>query len=124
MIRLRETKKKDNKQSKDSLIQKLVDQIKDLESQVSSLKDELEIERNKPKEGYEEAKRLIDELNEKKQEYQSLMDEVYKLRDSYNEKIKATLEAKTQYEEELSKLISEVKVGIQAKKTITKNELA
>lgn len=106
----------DFKTGKELLNEKLLKQVKELEEQVDFLTKELELERNKPKDGYEEAKKLISELNDKKKEYQSLMDEVYKIRDSYSQKIKETMEVKKKYEEELNKLISEIKTGIKNKK--------
>lgn len=103
-------------QSKDRLIEKLLKQVEELQSKVTDLEKELEFEKNKPNGGYEEAKKLISELEQKKQEYQSLMEEVYKIRDSYNQKIAETLEVKAKYSAELDKLLSEVRDGIKTKK--------
>lgn len=103
-------------QSKDRLIEKLVKQVEEFQAKIVVLEEELEFERNKPKDGYEEAKKLIAELEQKKQEYQSLMDEVYKIRDSYNQKIAETMEVKAKYSAELDKLLLEVRDGIKTKK--------
>lgn len=109
----RQNKKTENKQqAKDSLIEKLVKQVESLEGQVVSLQEELEIERNKPKEGYEEAKRLIADLEAKKKEYRQLLDELYKYKDMYIQKTKETEEVKVKYQAELDKLISEIKTNI------------
>ena len=116
MFKYRERKQNKKTNSKDTLIQNLIKQVKELEDQVTLLKQELDFEKNKPKDGYEEAKKLIEELEKKKHEYQSLIDELSKLRDSYSQKIKDTLEIKNKYEEKLNELISEIKTGINNKK--------
>lgn len=105
-------KKKENKTGKEMLNEKLVTRIQELESQVEDLKHELETEKNKPKQGYEQAKRLIGELENKKQEYQSLLDELKKIRESYLQKTKEAMEVKNKYEKELDKLILEIRNGI------------
>lgn len=110
-------KQNENKQqAKDRLIERLLKQNEELQTRIVVLEEELEFERNKPKDGYEEAKKLIVELEKKKQEYQSLMNEVYKVRDSYNQKIAETMEIKAKYSAELDKLLSEIKDGIKTKK--------
>ena len=110
-------KRKNNiKTGKELLNERLLNQVKMLEEQNDSLKKELEFERSKPNVGYEEAKNLIAELEQKKQEYQSLMDEVVKIRESYVQKTKEVAEIKKKYEEELNKLISEIKTGTNNKK--------
>ena len=114
--KLKQNEKK--QQAKDRLIEKLIKEVEELKDKIAVLEEELEFERNKPKDGYEEAKKLIAELEKKKQEYQSLMDEVYKIRDSYNQKIAETMEVKAKYSAELDKLLSEVKDGIKTKKQI------
>ena len=116
MLKFKNKKQTENKSGKELLNEKLIKQVTELEEQVESLKQELEFERNKPKDGYEEAKKLIVELEKKKQEYQSLMNEVYKVRDSYNQKIAETMEIKAKYSAELDKLLSEIKDGIKTKK--------
>lgn len=113
---LRYKKQNEKKSGKELLNEKLIKQVTELEEQVESLKQELEAERNKPKDGYEEAKKLIDELNNKKQEYQSLMDEIYKIKESYNQKISEAMEIKSKYTKELDKLLLEIKDGIKTKK--------
>ena len=109
MFKKRQTK---NKESKELLNEKLIVRVQELEAQVVDLKQDLETEKNKPKQGYEEAKRLIEELEDKKQEYQSLLDELKKIRESYLQKTKEAMEVKNKYEKELDKLILEIKNGI------------
>ena len=115
MFKSRETRQKEKEKVKDALIEKLVKQVEELKAQIASLQEELELERNKPKEGYEEAKRLIEDLNNKKQEYQSLVDEVYKIKESYDKKLKETKEIKEKYSAELDKLIISAKNNIENK---------
>ena len=110
MFKKRQTK---NKESKELLNEKLIARVQELEAQVVDLKQDLDTEKNKPKHGYEEAKRLIEELEGKKQEYQSLLDELKKIRESYLQKTKEAMEVKNKYEKELDKLILEIKNGIQ-----------
>lgn len=110
MFKKRQTK---NKESKELLNEKLIARVQELEAQVVDLKQDLDTEKNKPKQGYEEAKRLIEELEWKKQEYQSLLDELKKIRESYLQKTKEAMEVKNKYEKELDKLILEIKNGIQ-----------
>ena len=110
MFKKRQTQ---NKESKELLNEKLIARVQELEAQVVDLKQDLDIEKNKPKQGYEEAKRLIEELEGKKQEYQSLLDELKKIRESYLQKTKEAMEVKNKYEKELDKLILEIKNGIQ-----------
>ena len=110
MFKKRQTQ---NKESKELLNEKLIARVQELEAQVVDLKQDLDIEKNKPKQGYEEAKRLIEELEGKKQEYQSLLDELKKIRESYLQKTKEAIELKNKYEKELDKLILEIKNGIQ-----------
>ena len=105
-------KQKENKSGKELLNEKLVLKVKELEEQVESLKQELEAEKNKPKDGYEEAKRLINELEGKKKEYQSLLDELNKIKESYLQKTDEAVKIKDKYKKELDKLILEIKNGM------------
>ena len=113
-------KQTENKTGEKLLNEKLMARVQELEVQVDDLKQELETERNKPKDGFEEAKRLIVELEGKKQEYQSLLDELEKIKQSYLQKIEETKQTKLKYELELNKLLSEIRDGINKKDKLFK----
>ena len=92
-------KNKDDKKDKTIKIQQdIIDglnkDIEDLKTKYELLENELEFEKNKPKQGYEKAKQMMVELEEKKYEYQMLIDELKTLKVSYNEKIQELSELK------------------------------
>lgn len=103
-------------QSKDKLIEKLSKEVQELKEQVSLLQNELEFEKNKPKDGYETTKKLIVELEQKKQEYESLSTNVRMIRDSYNQKLEEIEKVKTAYSNELNNLMKDVKYGLKGNK--------
>lgn len=72
-------------------------QIEFLESENKKLTESLIFEQNIPKEGYEKAKQLIEELEKMKAEYKRLIDSCKSTRQEYYEKIqKLSIETKEQ----------------------------
>ena len=100
-------KNKDDKKDKkinfqQNIIDELNKEIESLKSEYELLKTELEFEKNKPRKGYEKAKQMIIELEEKKHEYQMLIDELNVLKVSYNEKIQELSELKETYKKKMN----------------------
>ena len=107
-------KNKDDKKDKTIKIQQdIIDglnkDIEDLKTKYELLENELEFEKNKPKQGYEKAKQMMVELEEKKYEYQMLIDELKPLKVSYNEKIQELSELKEAYKKKMNNALKQTK---------------
>ena len=110
---------KEKQDKKDRTIQVQQDIIKKLEEEISQLKIEnknlqqqLEFETSIPKEGYEKAKKLIVDLENKISEYDSLIVEVEQIKISYSEKIKEVDELKLKYQQDLKNFIKKAKRSV------------
>lgn len=110
---------KEKKDKKDRTIQVQQDIIKKLEVEISQLKSEnndlqeqIKLEKAMPKDGYEKAKFMIVDLENKIEEYNRLIDEVKQIKVSYFEKIKEVDELKNKYQQALKDFLKKVKKSV------------
>lgn len=113
-------KSKDDKKDKiikvqQGTIEKLEKEIDLLKVENAELKNELEFEKNKPKEGYEKAKQMMADFENKKNEYQILIDELNVMRDTYKEKLKEIDELKVKYHKDLKKVVDDMRKNTKTK---------
>jgi chromosome segregation ATPase len=94
------------------IIKKLEEEISQLKSENNSLKQQLEFEKAIPKEGYEKAKVLMSDLENKIEEYKILIEEVKQIKVSYSEKIKEIDEIKAKYQQDLKDFLKKVKRSV------------
>lgn len=101
-----------NIEKKVKIQQKIIEDLqrdKDiLEQENIRLSDELELEKLIPREGYEKAKALMVELENKKQEYEDLIKETKAIRDECKEKIKELKELKVKYKKDMQSAVKQI----------------
>lgn len=101
-----------NNEKKVKIQQKIIEDLqrdKDiLEQENIRLSDELELEKVIPREGYEKAKALMVELENKKKEYEDLIKETKAIRDEYKEKIKEIKELKVKYKKDMQSAMKQI----------------
>ena len=79
-----------------------------LEKENLRLSDELELEKLLPKEGYEKAKKLICDLEDRKTEYEQLIIETKSIQSEYKEKIREINELKKKYKKDMKSVLKEI----------------
>ena len=90
-------------------IEKLVIQVRALESQVAGLQAELDIERNKPNEAYAQTKKMMAVLEQTQMEYEKIIVDLKDCREKYNSQIAQVQELKKKYSKEFKKTRKEHK---------------
>lgn len=93
------------------IITKLEQDVARLEAENTMLKAELE----KPKEGYELAKKLTISLEQKKEEYQRLIEELHTLKASYLERMNKIASLEEKYQCALNDSLKEAKKALKQK---------
>lgn len=76
-------------------------QIVELNDQIAKLTDELTIEKNKPKEGYEQAKRMMVDLEDRQEEFINLISELSNLKLKYEKEILKTQNVREEYQDKI-----------------------
>ena len=79
-----------------------------LEQENLRLSDELELEKLLPNEGYEKAKQLICELEDKKIEYEKLIEETKKIQEECKLKIQEVKELKKKYSKDMKAVLKQI----------------
>lgn len=88
-------------------------QIVELNDQIAKLTDELTIEKNKPKEGYEQAKRMIVDLEDKQEEFINLISELSNLKLKYEKEILKTQNVREEYQDKIVSAMWDMKHAIE-----------
>lgn len=81
--------------------EELNQQIVELNDQIAKLTDELTIEKNKPKEGYEQAKRMMVDLEDRQEEFINLISELSNLKLKYEKEILKTQNVREEYQDKI-----------------------
>lgn len=106
----------DKREKKIILQQKIIDALssknKNMEKQIGTLKNDLEFQKNIPQEGYDEAKRLIEKLNEYIKIYEEELSILKESIEKYNFARNGFYEMKDKYKNEMDKLRKSIKLGI------------
>ena len=102
-----------NNEKKVKVQQRIIEDLQNsketLEAENLRLSDELELEKLLPKEGYERAKKLIYDLENRKAEYEKLIVEVKNIQSEYKKKIKEINDLKKKYRKEMQSVIKDIK---------------
>lgn len=98
-----------NKDKKIALQQKL---IQTLTTENQKLKEELELAKYVPNEGYAKTKKLIEELQDKMNQYNHLIEEIQSLKKIYNEKINQLNTLKKDFKKKAGQTINSIQKGI------------
>lgn len=88
-------------------------QIVELNDQIAKLTDELTIEKNKPKEGYEQAKRMIVDLEDRQEEFINLISELSNLKLKYEKEILKTQNVREEYQDKIVSAMWDMKHAIE-----------
>lgn len=85
--------------------------IEELKKKINSLEEENTNIKLVPREGYEKAKKLIIDLNEKIAEYNNIIKEALELKVEYNKSIQEINKLKIEYSKKMDTLFSDIKKG-------------
>lgn len=88
-------------------------QIVELNDQIAKLTDELTIEKNKPKEGYEQAKRMMVDLEDRQEEFINLISELSNLKLKYEKEILKTQNVREEYQDKIVSAMWDMKHAIE-----------
>ena len=88
-------------------------QIVELNDQIAKLTDELTIEKNKPKEGYEQAKRMMVDLEDRQEEFINLISELSNLKLKYEKEILKTQNVREEYQDKIVSAMWNMKHAIE-----------
>ena len=81
--------------------EELKQKVNDLNKQIIQLNEELTIEKNKPKEGYEQAKRMMADLEDKQEEFIDLVSELSNLKLKYKNELLKTQRVREEYQDKI-----------------------
>ena len=93
--------------------EELNQQIVELNDQIAKLTDELTIEKNKPKEGYEQAKRMMVDLEDRQEELINLISELSNLKLKYEKEILKTQNVREEYQDKIVSAMWDMKHAIE-----------
>ena len=93
--------------------EELNQQIVELNDQIAKLTDELTFEKNKPKEGYEQAKRMMADLEDKQEEFIDLVSELSNLKLKYENEILKTQRVREEYQDKIVSAMWDMKHTIE-----------
>jgi chromosome segregation ATPase len=93
--------------------EELNQQIVELNDQIAKLTDELTIEKNKPKEGYEQAKRMMVDLEDRQEEFINLISELSNLKLKYEKEILKTQNVREEYQDKIVSAMWDMKHAIE-----------
>ena len=91
------------------IIEKLQSENKSLKEELETIKLELELEKNTPKQCYKTTKKLMTNLTEKKELYEKLIEETKAIMKNYKDKEKEMNELKVKFNKEMKTLIEDIK---------------
>lgn len=98
-----------NLERKLSIKQKIIDrqneEIQLLKKENESLKEQLELEKNKPRDGYERAKTLITTLEQNMDIYNQSIEDLKKSKQFYDKAYKELLELKGKYKRQMERFM-------------------
>lgn len=87
----------------------LNNRINQLEEEVVSLQADLEAERNKPNEAYEQTKKMMQTLEKTQAEYELIIQDLRECQEKYKAQISQVQELKNKYSKEFKKVRKENK---------------
>lgn len=101
---------KDQKiKTQQKIIEKLQAENQSLKEELETVKLELELEKNTPKQGYDTTKELMTNLVKKKELYENLIEETKDIMQTYKEKEKEINELKVKFHKEMKNLLKDIR---------------
>lgn len=101
---------KDQKiKTQQKIIEKLKLENQSLKEELETVKLELELEKNTPKQGYDTAKELMADLVKKKELYENLIEETKDIMQTYKAKEKEINELKVKFHKEMKNLLKDIR---------------